>query len=441
MISDNRLDVPGSTAEIISILEERLAIQSNNFSEISKVGALVTSFLELDHILPSVMESALAIVKAEVGQMIIFGEVQTIQTDICWGLSRLVTSSIVNRRDKNLCDYIGETGNSIKIDDLKSDSDWHNPTGKARIKSILAVPMKSHNRIVGAAIVANKIEGDFFEDNDLLSLEMLAGFAAVAVENSEIHKKKLDQQKLDAELTMAREVQRTLMPQKILDLGCLMLHAHNRMALQVGGDFYDIIQLSPHKFLLVVADVSSKGLPAALLMTSTRSLVRAFANEFTELPTIARNVNRQLCRDSDYLRGVFVTMILICFDFESGVIKSVNAGHPPGLLRYPDGEIAELKIGGTFLGQFDNIEFLENCQPLVLGQRLFLYTDGAYECVNDRKEMLGLSGLKEIFKKYGSGTSEGFMEQLNLTLSQFSSDPERIDDTTYLIADVRQMVL
>ena len=290
-------------------------------------------------------------------------------------------------------------------------------------------------------MIFSKIESDFFEDNDLLSLEKLAGFAAVAVENSEIHKKKLAQQKLDAELAMAREVQRTLMPQKTLDLGCLMLHAHNRMALQVGGDFYDIIQLSPHKFLLMVADVSSKGLPAALLMTSTRSLVRAFANEFSDLPTIAHNVNRQLCRDSDNLRGMFVTMILICFDFESSVIKSVNAGHPPGLLRYPDGKIAELKIGGTFFGQFDYMEFFEDCQPLVLGQRLFLYTDGAYECVNDHKEMLGLSGLKEIFKKYGSGTTEGFMEQLNLTLSQFSSDPERIDDTTYLIADVRQMVL
>ena len=433
---ENISDLQASPDYRISALEEKLAEQANNFCEISRVGALVTSFLELDHILPSVMESALAVVKAEVGQMIIFGDYNAIQSDICWGLSRMVHSSIVNGDNENLSDFIKETGNSIKIDDMESDAEWHGHETRARIKSILAVPLKSHSRIVGAAIVANKIDGDSFSDDDLTSLEMLAGFAAVAIENSEIHRQKLAQQKLDSELSMAREVQRTLMPQKTLELGQLIIHAQNRMALQVGGDFYDVIQLSPHKYLLVVADVSSKGLPAALLMTSTRSLVRAFAGESADLPTIVRNVNRQLCRDADNLRGMFVTMIFVCFDFESGVVKSINAGHPPGFLRYPDGKIAELKIGGPFLGQFDNLEFFEDSQPLVLGQRLFLYTDGAYECLNDRREMLGLSGLKELFKMSGSGTAQDFMGQLDLTLSQYSSDPERIDDTTYLIADV-----
>lgn len=88
--------MPGSSEETISILEGRLTEQSNNFGEISRVGALMTSFLERDHILPSIMESALATVRAEVGQMVIFGEDQDIQTNVCWGPSRPVSSSIVS---------------------------------------------------------------------------------------------------------------------------------------------------------------------------------------------------------------------------------------------------------------------------------------------------------------------------------------------------------
>lgn len=437
MSNGNSLAVGEFRDNHLAELEDKINEQNDKFAEISRVGAVVTSLLDLERILPVVMESALSIVKGEVGQMVIFNGAGQGRSDISWGLSANTVAAIITDERENIWDYIKRTGNSVNIDFSSLPCPWVSQIADTNLCSLLAVPLKAQDHIIGAAAVANKIDAPAFDDDDLFALEMLGSFAAVAVQNSVFHLQALDRQKLEAEIEMARQVQVTLLPKKIDGSDRLAIQTHNRMAHQVGGDFYDFIKLSPERYLIVIADVSSKGFPAALLMTSTRGLVRAFANEQANLADIVYKVNMQLCRDAHGLKGMFVTLILVCFDFASATISSVNAGHPPGLLGYPDGTIRELKKGGPFVGQFEDVRYTQEDLPLLPGSRMFLFTDGAFECVDDEGCMLGLARLREFFAKNRAQSAHNYMDQMLKMLEQYTADPDRIDDTTFLLADVR----
>lgn len=421
----------------ISDLEDKLAKQVNLFTDISRIGTVITSIFDLDSILPMVMESAITMVKAEVGQMVVFEENGGIEGSVCWGITREVTGSIRNNKDICLWDYIFEKKEWLKISDLGDNPEWELKPGSAHIKSLMAAPLFSQKRIVGAIVIANKIDDNDFSEEDYFILEIITRFAAVAVENSYLHGEALAKQRLEADIDMARQLQNLLMPDKLIENEKLKVTAYNAMAMQVGGDFYDIVQLSRNKFILVVADVSSKGFPASLLMTSARSLIRAYVIETSSLSEIVVNVNEQLCGDSAALKGMFVTLIMVYLDFDNGEIKSINAGHPPGWINYPDGRIAELRTGGPFVGQFKGLNYSEQTLPLVPGSRIFLYTDGIYECVNFEGKMLGISGIRTFFKENKAQPPENFEKRMKQLLETYSVDPERIDDTTYILADIR----
>ena len=248
----------------VSDLEDKLAKQVNLFTDISRIGTVITSILDLSSILPMVMESAITVVKAEVGQLVVFQDNGEIEGSVCWGINEGVTKLIRNRNGNGLWDHILDTGEWLKITDLESDTNWSLKEEKAYIKSLLAAPLYSQNRIVGAIVVANKIDEKVFGDDDYFNLEIVTRYAAVAVENSRLHKEALEKQKLEADIGMARQVQNMLMPDKSMENDKLRVTAFNAMAMQVGGDFYDIVQLSRNKYILVVADVSNKGFQASL---------------------------------------------------------------------------------------------------------------------------------------------------------------------------------
>jgi sigma-B regulation protein RsbU (phosphoserine phosphatase) len=426
-----------SNQQTITELEERLLEQSEKFSNLSRVGAMIASILELERILPAVMESALDMVRGEAGFITLFDTPHPGSGQVSWGLSEKVLDSIQNGGGESLRDYLKRTSQCLKIDSQIGKGGWILGESQAHINNLMAIPLKTQDRMVGAMVVANKVGARHFDDEDLFALETLGSFAAVAIENSELHEQALARQKIEAELEMARYVQKTLMPRKTADTGRISIVAHNYMATQVGGDFHDIIELSPKRIFLVVADVSSKGLPAALLMSSTRSLIRAYVDEPIDIGRIIENVNGQLYKDSYELRGMFVTLIIVYLDFNEGIIRSVNAGHPPAFLHYLDGRIVQLKSGGPFLGQFNGLEYSEERHPLESGARLFLYTDGAFECSDSRGKMLGLASLRDFFAANCHLPAGEFVENLHRILDSYSYDQSNIDDTTFLLADVK----
>ena len=243
-------------------------------------------------------------------------------------------------------------------------------------------------------------------------------------------------EKVEGELRIARQIQLDLLPKTFPpfpDRTEFELHAINEPALQVAGDFYDFFFTADGLMTIVVADVSGKGVPAALLMAVTRTLVRSLADVNNEPASIVRGVNTALSRDS--ATHMFVTMFVCRYDPASGRIGYVNAGHPPPLRLSPvaaptpfcnvNSPVVGLDDSGV-MGAFEQHE-----ETLAPGETLLVYTDGVLDAPGEGADYLELSGLIEVLKDQGNATARAVCERLIDVLIHSRATPRR-DDTTVL---------
>ncbi len=417
-------------------LEDSLEDQINKVLDISRIGSAFTSYLNLDIILPTVIETALSLVKGEVGEVLIF-DYEGKPKSVSWGLNIQIVNQIKAESGKSIIDEVKETGEVVALNNLDYQINGIVENLAININSIIVAPLKSQDEVLGVIAIANKEDDEEFDSDDNLSLDLIGSFAAVAVKNAVLHHEALASQKLENELQIAEHVQSTLMPSNLVENESLKIHTYYDMAGQVGGDFYDIIGMGDEKYLIVVGDVSNKGIPAALIMTSVRSYVRVLAGSMESLADMVSKVNEHLSRDMTNVGGMFVTMFFSLIDMKEHTLQTVNAGHPPSYLFKKDG-FESLKTGGPFVGQFPELEYTESIVKISKGDRLIVYTDGIFECVNSEGEMLGLAGSLEFFKQNKDDDWPEFSKKLKDLLIEYSFDQGRVDDTTLLLIEVKK---
>jgi sigma-B regulation protein RsbU (phosphoserine phosphatase) len=355
---------------------------------------------------------------------------------VSWGLTTEIITTIETDQAENLIEQVKDTGEAVVLNNIEYKTSIPSGNRAINIQSIIIVPIKSQSDLIGIISIVNKEMDEEFDSNDKLSLEIIGNFAGVAVKNAELHQEALARQKLEHELQLAEHVQSTLMPEKRIEYDKLSVYAYYDVAGQVGGDFYDIIDLGQGRYLVVVADVSNKGVPAALIMTSVRSYVRVISENMSSLCELASRVNIHLSRDIEKLGSMFVTMFFGLIDTNENKLYSVNAGHPPGVI-INKGKFEKLKTGGTFIGQFPQLTFTQKESPIEAGDRLIVYTDGIFECVNSSGEMLGMEKAFNFFKKHQNASWDEFALDLRNLMIEYSFDQGRVDDTTLLMIEIK----
>jgi phosphoserine phosphatase RsbU/P len=418
----------------LSLLEDKLEDQINKIIDLSRMGAVITSVLDLDMVLPMIVETAVSLVKGEVGQVVLFDREGT-EKSISWGLSRAITANLVTTDGEDVCKFIRRSGESVILeeDSLKLSESPNSPS--INLNSFIASPLKSGEKMIGVIAIANKEGNESFTDDDRFALETLGSFAAVAIANADLHSEALQKQKYDTELEVASQVQSMLMPEKEVFFEGLGFHTYNAQAAQVGGDFYDIIEVEPGKYLVVVADVSNKGIPAALIMASVQSYIRLAAESMTSPAQLAAKINKLLCHDVERMNSVFVTMFFGMIDMKSHRFTCANGGHPPAFL-FRGNQVIKLSSGGPFLGQFPNASFSEEQVDLIKGDKLIMFTDGLFECVNIEGQMLGIEKVEEFLRENIGLPWGQLLTNLKSLLKTYSYDVGRVDDTTLMLAEV-----
>ena len=211
--------------------------------------------------------------------------------------------------------------------------------------------------------------------------EIITGIArhiSLAVQGDHLKKEMIDQERVQQEFQLAREIQQTFLPEKLPILNGWEVSAKWRPALQVGGDFYDVFSLNDERIGLVVADVSNKGFPAALYMTVARTLIHAEALEGDDPAETLMRVNRLLMLNSQ--QGLFVTCLYAIVNTSTGDLVYANAGHnKPLWLRKSRGKVEWLEKGGMPLGVTEGLELTNHLAQIKKGDYLLLYTDGVTE--------------------------------------------------------------
>jgi serine phosphatase RsbU (regulator of sigma subunit) len=245
-----------------------------------------------------------------------------------------------------------------------------------------------------------------------------------------------EQKKREQELALAQETQESLLPRCLPQFENFRIHAFNNPTRYVGGDFYDFLQLSSGEWMGVLADVSGKGMPAALLSSMLLGALRMEFRSGTEPQEVLNRVNRLLCEKS--LPFQFVTLFLFLLS-PDGIGQFISAGHNPAyLFRSATGEIEELAPEACVLGMFDSSCYEPRTFHLDQGDMLVVYSDGLTDAENPREEMFGEKRLLEIIQREGPSGGHAVEQSFLQAIQDFTEGMPQTDDITFVVVEKRQ---
>jgi phosphoserine phosphatase RsbU/P len=262
-------------------------------------------------------------------------------------------------------------------------------------------------------------------------LEGLALQAAVALENARNHKRNVEFARVQQDLDAARQIQRSLLPQRLPAIPGYSVAFRSDACYQVGGDYLDIVEQPDGSLLMAVADVAGKGLASAIMSTSFRAAFRGMAATGLSLDELTTRMNRHHWAEGEEARRRYVTAIFLRLSPEAGEIEVVNAGHNPGFLVEPGAEPRQFKAVGTPLGLVPGMVYTAERSGLAPGARLLFYTDGLTEVFRGDEEF-GPQRLLHVFSTCRATNADGILDALWRALGEFSEGGPQGDDMTAL---------
>lgn len=296
---------------------------------------------------------------------------------------------------------------------------------------LLAVPLLIKNDNFGVLLVQEAPGGLRFRARRLDIINGIAQQAALAVQNDRLQGEMVVRERLETEVQLARQIQQTFIPDELPALSGWDLAARWRTARQVGGDFYDVMELPDGRLGLFIADVADKGMPAALFMSLTRTLVRAAVFD-TESPAKALSrVNDLLIPDTH--QGMFVTAVYAVLYPETGKLVYANAGHNPPLWLTAEKKIERLTRTGMALGVVEGTIIEERTIELQKDDNLLLYTDGLSEAFSPDGDLFEEERIITVLQARKSESAEKLLGSIEDELDTFVGDEEQSDDLTMLL--------
>lgn len=325
---------------------------------------------------------------------------------------------------------IGASG-PIDVDAITHDSPSVTALRDAGVQ--LVVPLVMQNRLVGLINLGVRLSGQMYNGEDRRLLSRLAAIAAPTVQVAQVARREqdaaLERQRLAGEMRVAQLIQRDFLPRELPALDGWQLSAHYRPARQVGGDFYDFIPLEGGRLGVAIGDVTDKGIPAALVMASTRSILRGAARRFDAPADVLAAANEELCPDIP--TAMFVTCLYAVLDPASGRFRFANAGH---CLPYVDDAAGprEIRAIGMPLGIMPGSDYEEQEVTLDPGATLLLYSDGLSESHDATREMFGCERIAETLAVHG-GSDDVIAGVLARLQAFVGADAAQEDDVTLVV--------
>ena len=247
--------------------------------------------------------------------------------------------------------------------------------------------------------------------------------------------------RFDKDLEIAKQIQHSALPSVFPpypNRKDFSIFASMDAAKEVGGDFYDFYLVDENHLAFVVADVSGKGIPGAMFMMTSKTLIKSFAESGLPVHEVLTNVNTQLCVNNE--AGMFVTAWMGILDLKTGLIKFANAGHNPPLVKHKNGTYEYLKGKVNFvLAGMDMVKYKEQELQLQPGDKIYLYTDGVTEAHNSQNELFGEERLLESLNSTKGMSVEEICKKVKKDVDAFVSDAEQFDDITMLCVRLNEI--
>ncbi len=295
------------------------------------------------------------------------------------------------------------------------------------------LPLIAEDDAIGALVI-NDRKPRLISEDELRFLQLMANQAAIAIESARLQEEELARQRLEEEMAVGRQIQLSLLPETTPSLPNWEIVAKYRAARQMGGDFYDFLELSqaPLRLGIVIADVSDKGVPAALFMAMCRTMIRSIAFSGQSPAQVLMRTNELMLKESR--ADLFLGAIYVVLEPESGRLIYANGGHSRPLLYHNETEeVVELRSDGIILGTFEEISIEEKEVTITPGDMLLFYTDGVTDATNPSGELFGRELLSQIVTECKDESAQQVAEAIVEAINQFTGSTPQSDDLTILV--------
>ena len=426
-----------SLANQLSRLCEQEVALRERIEELGTLGHMTTLLAgerDLSHRLNAAVRSAVAVLNVKAACIRIFDDASnTLKVAAAYNLSREYMSQVLNEAEASPITKAAFAGETVFIDDLSTDSRvvYQTRAVEEGLVSGMVVGLLYRNKPVGTFHVYT---GDYhvFSRSASKLFASIARLTASAIENSRRDAEVAENQRVQRQLKLATDVQRRMLPRTNPTIPGFEIDARYVPSFEIGGDFYDFIQLGPN-LGIAVGDVAGKGIAAGLLMAGVRASLRAYAQDLYDIDQVMSRVNRSLA--SDTLPSEFATVFFGVLDPVARRLTYCNAGHePPFLLR--DGQITKLEDGGMVVGVDPEGVYRRGIADLQPGDLLLFYTDGLPDAQNfDRKRFTKDRVLAALLECANLSAKEAVSHML-WQMRRFAGMNHPTDDTTIVVIRV-----
>ncbi|MBI9073126.1 MAG: SpoIIE family protein phosphatase [Melioribacteraceae bacterium] len=299
----------------------------------------------------------------------------------------------------------------------------------------LIIPMQIKGENKGLILLGKRISGAEYSNSDIEYISSVGSLAIISIENAKLFKERLEKEKIEKDLELAKNIQKNLLPKKFPKLNSFEISAFNETARQVGGDYYDVVKLDKNRTLFAIGDVSGKGVQAALIMANVQAFLKSICKQNLPLDKSTDLINDLVSENTS--GGGFITFFWGILNDETKELTYVNAGHnPPLLIRH--GEITKLKKGGMILGVMETlVPYEAEIIQLEKDDVIVLFTDGITEAMDTEMVEFSDERLEEISLKYASLPAYELTSKIMEDVKVFTSGAEQSDDITSLIVKVK----
>jgi len=417
------------TPENLQAAQEKIT----QLSSLIEASQTINSTLELDEVLPRILQTATENTGADRGTIFLVDTAAgEIWSKVLQGEEKL---EIRMPLGQGLSGFVAQTGDVIILDDAYADPRFNQEVDRAsgyRTKSLLTTPMRNKTGdIIGVFQLLNKQDGSF-TDEDVAFLDALSAHAAIAIENAYLLQESLAKQAMEKELEVAGSIQKRLLPTDPPEIEGWDLSAECIPCEAVGGDAYDFIPLDDGRWCISIADVVGHGVPAALLMANLYAALRSHTIYECDLPEMIGRVNDFIHRSTDVMQ--YITGFCGLLDPVTGTFEYVNAGHnPPYLVRAAGSvgeDLVELKEGGIPYGMMASAPYGSATVAFEKGDLLFMFTDGVTEVMNDDEDLMGEEALETILRNTVGMPLRSILHEVQVEVRSWAGDRPFDDDVT-----------
>jgi phosphoserine phosphatase RsbU/P len=450
-----------SAAEIISTLERESGVSSpasqpptdgprptdDPLAMIMRVSLTLLSPLSLEETLRQVLDCVFEVVRADRGYVMLFES----STEMSEGGPELICKAFKHRQgmaselieeleiSHTISEQVLRNGVSVLTCDAQQEARGESFEGLQELhsvilggtRSIMAVPLAVEKRVSGMIYVDTQLPTGRFTERDIQLLTLIAGVAAIRIENMSLLELREEQRRLANELQVASEIQLSLHPDRPPAINGYDLDGYSFPCYEVGGDYYDFIARSDGRYVIALGDVSGKGTGAALLMSSLHAAVRAHTRTRLSASEVVTEINHYICDNSPANR--YVTLFYSELDPRTNQLTYINAGHNAPILVRSSGEVMRLDLGGFPVGITPAAEYGEGWVEFLPGDVLVVFSDGATESQNEEGEEFAESRMIDVVHANRQRSAAGIRDRIDEALAKFVGKAKSVDDLTMVI--------